>query len=180
MFFILLFISSCITKEGKLVVKDIPKDKKQSIKTKKFGAWVFHKEGKSCYIYSFPVSSYGFYLERKIHFIEVNDKKEVSIVGGINYKKNSKVKIDISTFNFFLETEEGIAWTDHDELIIKTFLDHKDNIFFVYNEFQPLNYKDQSAVDKYTLQGFLDAWEYMTIKCNVEPLVVKGINKYKI
>ena len=27
--------------------------------------------------------------------------------------------------------------------------------------------KEQSAVDKYTLQVFLEAWEYMTIKCNV-------------
>lgn len=171
-FLFLLFIASCtktIDKKEK-IAKSIPKDRKQANQVEKFGAWIFAKEGKSCYIYSFPVSSYGFYLDRKLHYMQINDKKEMMVLGGLSFKPESKVRIDVGTYSFFLETTEDKAWANNEDFIINIFLDNKDSILFVYNEFLPEGEKDQSAVDKYTLQGFLEAWEYMSINCNVEPL----------
>ncbi len=177
-FLFLLFIASCnnpIDTKQKMM-KSIPKNKKQS-DTQKFGAWIFSKESKHCYIYSFPVSSYGSYLERKIHYLQVNDKKELSVLGGLSFKEGSKVRIDLASYTFFLEIVGNNAWTNNDDFIISKFLDNKDSIFFVYNEFKAVNDKDQSAVDKYTLQGFLEAWEYMTINCNVRPLVNQKLDQ---
>ena len=66
---------------------------------------------------------------------------------------------------------------NNEDFIIKTFLDNQDSIIFVYNEFLAIDNKNQSAVDKYTLQGFLEAWEYMTINCNVVPLVKEEVSQ---
>ena len=178
-FLFLLFIAGCtqsIDKKEK-ILKNIPKDKKQAHNNQKFGAWIFSKEGKSCYIYSFPVSSYGFYLDRKLHYLQINDKKEMSVLGGLAFKPESKVRIDLASYSFFLEIVGDKAWANNEDFIINTFLDNKDSIIFIYNEFLPMSGKGQSAVDKYTLQGFLEAWEYMTINCNVEPLVKQELSQ---
>lgn len=177
--FLLLFIVSCAKNIDKKeqISKSIPKDKKQANNNQKFGAWIFAREGKSCYIYSFPVSSYGFYLERKLHYLQINDKKEMLVLGGLPFKPESKVRIDLVSYSFFLEISEDNAWANNEDFIIKTFLDNQDSIIFVYNEFLSIDNKDQSSVDKYTLQGFLEAWEYMTINCNVEPLVKEEVSQ---
>ncbi|MDR2007662.1 MAG: hypothetical protein LBQ34_01655 [Alphaproteobacteria bacterium] len=172
-FILLLFIASCSTKtidNKEKIMKAIPKSKKQT-DNQKFGAWIFSKDGSRCYIYSFPVSSYGYYLERNIHYIQINDKKEISVLGGLPYKNDSKVKIDVVNINIFLDTMGDKAWVNKDEdFVIHYFLEHEDSIFFVYNEFTPINNKDLSAVDKYTMQGFTEAWQYMLDNCKVVPL----------
>ncbi len=178
-FFLLLSIVSCAKTIDKKeqILKSIPKDRKQANDNQKFGAWIFAREGKSCYIYSFPVSSYGFYLERKLHYLQINDKKEMLVLGGLPFKLESKVRIDLASYSFFLEISEDKAWANNEDFIIKTFLDNQDSIIFVYNEFLAIDNKNQSAVDKYTLQGFLEAWEYMTINCNVVPLVKEEVSQ---
>ncbi|MCL2567494.1 MAG: hypothetical protein FWE18_05315 [Alphaproteobacteria bacterium] len=171
-FILLLFIASCSTKtidNKEKIMKAIPKSKKQN-DNQRFGAWVFSKEADRCYIYSFPVSSYGFYLERNIHYIQINDKKEISVLGGLPYKNGIRVKIDIADINIFLETVDNKAWAKDEDFIINYFLDHEDSIFFIYNEFTDTDNKDYSAVDKYTMQGFTAAWQYMNDNCKVLPL----------
>jgi hypothetical protein len=156
-------------------MKSIPKSKKQ-VDNQKFGAWIFSKEKNQCYIYSFPVSSYGFYLDRKIHYIQINDKKELSVLGGLPYKVDSKVKIDISSISLFLDTLGDKAWANNEDFIINYFLKNEDSIFFIYNEFITVGDKDSSAVDKYTMQGFKDAWDYMNSECKVDPLQKEEVN----
>ncbi len=150
--------------------KKIPKSK-ENLKSITFEAWIANMQGKNCYIYSFPVSSLGMYIDRSTHYILINDKKEIVVFGGLVYKERSKVRIDLPKYSFFLETLEDKAWANNEDFIISKILEEKNNIMFINNEFKKNDKEEeQSSLDKYTLRGFAEAWDYMLDNCKVNKI----------
>lgn len=96
--FSLLVLAACSPSPEKVT---IVKPKSGTIH-ETYGYWFFTKDKNKCYIFSFPISSYGHYLNRNLHYILINQNKETLVYAGRNYLANSKARLEIANISIFL------------------------------------------------------------------------------
>lgn len=104
-----------------------------------YGYWFFTKDRDKCYIFSFPISSYGHYLNRNLHYILINQNKETLVYAGRNYLANSKARLEIANISIFFDTVGAEAWTIDDSFVISKFLDENNKFFLFFSSLDPNN-----------------------------------------
>lgn len=102
-----------------------------------YGYWFFTKDKDKCYIFSFPISSYGHYLNRNLHYILINQNKETLVYAGRNYLVNSKARLEIANISIFFDTVGAEAWTVDDNFVLNKFLDNHNKFFLFFSSLDP-------------------------------------------
>lgn len=121
---------------------------------------------KTCYITSFPKSKSGNYKKRDEPYFMVtylgDNVSEVSASSGYKYKDGSNLNVEIGDKKLTMFTSGELAWARDritDNEIITTM--KKQNSMRVKGS----SAKDSYSVDKYSLNGFNDAYNHMKETC---------------
>jgi hypothetical protein len=129
--------------------------------------WYLNIKDDTCYIYSFPISSYGNYTSRGLNYMLINSNKktqknEILVIGGAPYKKDINVRLQVDDTSYLLAVDNMLAWVGNDEeVLVKMF--KKNNLdVLVFSEFADL---DSKSIDKYSLLGLQEALLEMNKKC---------------
>lgn len=162
-----IFLFDCSNK--KIVKNKVYKPKHLSINIhQNFEDWFLSRSVENCMMFSYPISSSGNYLNRDYHYMVINyntakNTKEIYIVGGYLYQKDSFVKIYVNKKDFYLQPIDNQAWVLDDDKLLKNILFTKED-FLVFSKFS----NGTTAIDKYSVSGFKDALIAMNNLC---PLV---------
>ena len=181
--FLTLVVVGCSSHNIKEVVSNndalIKPESKEGTVNYTAGNWHFIKESNKCFIYSFPISSSGFYLNRKANYIMINSSKHIVVFGGLNYKVDSIVTLDVSGSKFLFNTISSKAWYNYpgDDLI-NALLKHPNSAFLVHNEFAyTTSDKEHTySIDKYSADGFLELWNKLQQSCGNTALQKENIS----
>ncbi len=155
----------------------IPFATNTSAKTKFIGThkdWTAYsnkeKNGKTCFIASEPLKSYGKYNKSnrgKTYVFVTNVKNgtnhEISVVAGFNYKKNSKVKFTIDRNTTLLFPIDDRAWSESpkiDKILVRKM--KKGNKLIIEGTSSPGNV----VTDHYSLSGFTKALSLIDKNCS--------------
>lgn len=146
--FSLLVLAACSPSPEKVT---IVKPKSGTIH-ETYGYWFFTKDKNKCYIFSFPISSYGHYLNRNLHYILINQNKETLVYAGRNYLANSKARLEIANISIFFDTVGAEAWTVDDSFVLNKFIDTNNKFFLFFSSLDP-NYKATNEDNKEELDS---------------------------
>lgn len=158
-----IFLVSCSTPSNQA-----KKNKLRKGEYSQYGNWLFSNSKDGCYIYSFPVGSYGNYTERDLNYIMVNYNKEkktneLVVVGGMQYTENSTARIQIENMSYLLLTVKDEAWATDDEAIISKMLNNNNSDVLFFSELK--GEKPIQSLDKYSLLGFHEAYNVLQVLC---------------
>ncbi len=133
--------------------------------------WYLNIKNNACYIYSFPISSYGNYTARGLNYMLINSNKknkknEILVIGGAPYKKDINVRLQIDDTSYLLAVDNNLAWVGNDEEVLVKMLKKNNLDVLVFSEFEDL---DAKSIDKYSLLGLQEALLEMNKKCG-EPI----------
>lgn len=133
--------------------------------------WHFKKDQEDCYVYSFPISSSGFYIDRSLNYLLINNKQDIILISGLYYKDDYIAEMMISKNKFNMLTEDNKAWIyENNELLIHKLLENTEIPLFIYSQFQQIsgeNNENDYAIDKYSLKGFKEVWQTMEQLCEI-------------
>lgn len=134
---------------------------------KDWTVYIMEMQGrKTCYIASFPQAKSGNYKKRDEPYFMVtylgDDISEVSTSSGYRYQDGSNVNVEVGNKKLTMFTGGEIAWardrvTDND--FINTM--KKQNSMRVKGSSEKSSY----SIDKYSLNGFTDAFNRMKEAC---------------
>ncbi|MFL1780650.1 hypothetical protein ABSA28_00341 [Candidatus Hepatincolaceae symbiont of Richtersius coronifer] len=152
-----------LTTEGNIQLKEA-----ESIQ---YFNWFLTKDKGSCYIYSFPLSSYGTYKQRDLHYIMINYNKstasnEIAIVGGGLYVEEANTILQISNKNFIFINFKNQAWTVNEGLIFATIKGSPNSDWLVFSNLQA---QQTQIIDKYSPLGFIEAFAALNFSCADKP-----------
>jgi hypothetical protein len=131
-----------------------------------------YQDGKAetCYVASLPKKSEGHHSkpgETNILVTHWPSQKKygvVSVTAGYDYKKGSKVELEVGSDKFSLFTDGKRAWANDgdDARIVKAFKAGKDAVA------HGLTGKGGKTTDSYSLSGFTKAYEAASKACHVK------------
>lgn len=136
----------------------------------KFRDWSVYKNDRGdqviCYVISTPIKSDNPLVKRGEPFLMVtnieNDADEVSVSGGIEYKKTSDVEFSFGATKFYLFPYISKAWANdknEDIEIIKQMQQNPDLVVTAFGN------DDNIFHDTYSLLGFGQAYSKMKTIC---------------
>jgi hypothetical protein len=133
---------------------------------KSYKNWTLLYSKNACALISYPLSSYGSYVARNLHYIYINYNKakgsnEIAIIAGKTLKENEPVKVELNNYMFLFQPIKDVAWANNETRIISEMLNLVALDFLVYVEFADASY----TIDKYSIEGFKDAFSSLRKMC---------------